>query len=207
MRSGRTAAGTLGLVVTLLVTAACGGDDGGGGSADGVPRFVSGYAATCTDQAAFGGAAPFEADEDPFPIAFLYDIDDQGTFFLGDTRLPEGEAATELSAPDDAGEQARLAALSVVGCLDVASSEPSEQTCDFEDDDGNTTSLQVLDATYEVSLYEAKTGEAIGSATFDVDGDTYTCPIVMSIDDGQTTLLPSAEPEDSSAAVREALGG
>jgi hypothetical protein len=29
----------------------------------------------------------------------------------------------------------------------------------------------------------------------------------MSIDDGQTTLLPSAEPEDSSAAVREALGG
>ena len=204
MRRGWTAPLGLGLALPLLL-ASCGGD-GSGGSADGVPRFVSGYTATCTDGAAFGGAPAYDEGSDPFPIAFMYDIDDKGTFFIDDLGLPEGEAAAELSAPDDAGDQARLAAISVVGCLDVASSEPSEQECSFEDDGGNSTTLQVLDVTYEVALHEARTGEEIGTATFDVDGDTYTCPIVMSIDDGQTTLLPSAEPEDASAAVHEALG-
>lgn len=192
-------------VVLLVTSAACGGG-GDSAEADGLPRFVAGYAATCTDGTGFEGAAAFEPGPGALPLAFLTDIDDEGTFFLIDPQLGEDYAVTELSDADAAGERARLSEISLVACLDVESSEPSGETCEFEDDGGDVTPLDVLDVTYSLAVHEARTGAVVDTASIDVAGADATCPAVLSIDDGQTTLLPGPEPEQVTAALDEIVG-
>lgn len=182
--------------------AACSGG-GEAGSPDGLPRFVAGYAATCTDGAGFGGAPSYEAGEDPGPIVFLSKPDD--SYFVLDPGLDDGVVAAELSDADDAGEQARLAAISVVACLAVTSTEATGQTCEYEGDDGGVITLDHVDAVYELVLHEAATGEEIDSAEIEVAAADVECPIVTSIDDGQTEMTPSADPADVQAAIEAAL--
>ncbi len=189
--------------------AACGGGgDGGGAQADGLPRFVSGFEATCTDGTAFDGAAEYDEGDDPYPIALLRHNEEVDTYFL-ETSLSEGRVAPEIANPDDPdpAERERMAEISVVGCIDVAESEPSGSTCEYESDDGGeVTSLEVLDTTYAITLHEAKTATVIDTVEIDVAGDDYTCPIVASIDEDETTMVPSIEPEVLEEAIAGVLG-
>jgi hypothetical protein len=197
--------------VVAALAAGCSGGGGGAeeGSADGVPPFVERYRATCLSGAAFGGAPAYDEGDDPFPVAFLSrlpDGDDPGTFFVRTDQVGEGRAAEETSDPDDADEQARIASISVVACMEAADTEAGGETCEFEGDDGDTISLDLLDTTYEVTLRSAKTGAVIGTASFDVEADETNCPIIASIDEGQTTMLPRTDPTQVDAAIDEALG-
>ncbi len=195
------------VAVALTVGAAGCGDDGGGSvEADGLPQFVSGFAATCTDSTGFEGAAAFEPGPDAVPLAFFTDLDDAGTFFLIDPQLGPEVATTELTDPDDEAERARLGEISLIACLDVASSESSGETCEFEDDGGDTTTLDVHDVTYSLAVHEARTGEEVDTATLEVEGAEDSCPIVMSIDDGQDTYLPSPESDAVLAALEPITG-
>jgi hypothetical protein len=188
----------------------CSGGEGGGGPAgspDGLPRFVSELQAACTDGAGFGGAAAYEAGDDPYPFALLQGFDDLDGYFVADSQLPEGRAAAELSNPDDADEQARLAEISVVGCYDVVAGESSGATCEYEaDDGGDPIVLDVQDATAEVTLHETATGEVIDTVELELSGADYECPIVASIDDSQTTMLPSVDAETLDEAIAAVLG-
>jgi len=198
------------VVVALLATlaAACGGtgSDGKQVGADGLPRFMKGFEVACTAGTGFAAAAAFEPGPDALPLAFFTDLDNEGTWFLLDPQLGEEYAATELSDADSASERDRLKAISAIACLDVESSEPSGATCDFEDDAGTVTSLAVLNVTYTLSVHEARTGDEVGTASIDVAGADVTCPIVMSIDEGQTTMLPDPSTEDVIAELDSILG-
>ncbi|MBA2280283.1 MAG: hypothetical protein H0W25_03475 [Acidimicrobiia bacterium] len=201
--------GGLVMVAVLVAAGGCGGgEDGGGAQADGLPRFVSGFEAMCKEATAFDGAAEYEDGSDPYPIALLRHLEEVDTYFL-ETGLPEGRVAPEIANPDDPdpAERERMAEISVVGCIDVGESEPSGSTCDYEDDDGgDVTTLEVLDATYVVTLHEAKTATVIDTVEIEVAGADHTCPIVASIDEGETTMLPSVDPDVLDEAIAGVLG-
>ena len=57
-----------------------------------------------------------------------------------------------------------------------------------------------------MTLHEAATGEVIDTVELELSGADDECPIVAGIDEGETTMLPSADAEALDAAIAAVLG-
>jgi hypothetical protein len=210
------------LVVVLLLGACGGGDDGGEetGSAAGassptaaagdedededdastttvppvggdetLPGFIQDFDRVCTTQVGFSGAASYEAGPGPHPVILFEDY--RGGDLIESSRsLPEGWKVEQDSDFEDNRE---LAEVELIACSSRTSEAPTGVECDFENDEEGTVTLELVDATYDLVVYEARTGEEVHRATLEGSAGGE-CPFIATFEKGDTTMV--SEPED-----------
>ncbi len=168
-----------GLAAAVLVTA-CGGDDGESGSvdlADGTPS-----AAVCNGE-------PSDVNppaSDPFS-GYVYQNDGSGWttgWFdaFGEQHAIVGDDATAIL------------------CVNVTESAESER-CDYEED-GETFTLVMASATYEIDLRNADSANTIARDTFSVEAED--CPLIVSWTAGESERTSYPRPSDEQ--IQTSLG-
>ncbi len=169
-----------GLAAALLVTACGGGDDGDASPvdlADGLPS-----AAVCNGE-------PSEVNppsSDPF----------SGYVYLNDG---SGWATGWFDA---FGEQHAIVGDDATAILCVNVTETAESArCDYEED-GETFTLVMASATYEIDLRNADTANTIARDTFSVDAED--CPMIVSWTPGETERTSYPRPSDEQ--IQTSLG-
>ncbi|HUF98644.1 MAG TPA: hypothetical protein VMM60_10990 [Ilumatobacter sp.] len=152
--------------------------------ASGADLFDSDFAQVCrgTGQAA---ATPYEQVAGVHPLVML--SADDGVEFTGSfsTTLPDGWS---VLYPD-------LASAELVLCQSVVSSSPTELCTGYTDDenpDAGELSVQLFDATYEVSVRVATTAEVLATETVEASDDSCPMFVFFSADD------PDPKPWNSS---------
>jgi hypothetical protein len=104
---------------------------------------------------------------------------DEATRAESGSELPLGWGADEL-APSDA---------QLVACVTQTATTPTLLCPGYVDDDtGTEWSVQVHDASFEVSVRVAATAEVLTSTTFDITGNT--CPMFSSYTEGDPNPVP-----------------
>jgi hypothetical protein len=213
------------VVLALLATGCGGGDDSGvsasptatgsdgGGSAEGTTTAASGGGATpsgelpdfsqdfdrlCSSQVGFAGAAAYDASgASPHPvIVFVEDDTTEGRYIESGATLPDGWLVVQDGNFEDNSD---LATTQLVACANRTSSTPNGTACDF-DNDGETLTLNLVDASYDLVVYEAATGAEVGRAT--VEAATTDCPFMVFVDEGQTDYVNTPTSDDLTAALK-----
>ena len=213
------------LLAAVVVTAlGCGGDDGGGedaddgidiqrgddtsddaqtdeasedasGSSSELPGDSFELAAVCEDGAAFGGLPAYEAGPGIHPIFLFNELEDDAGFIYGSYELPAEWGPDPVTA--DAGD---LEDVELVGCLRQVDTSPTGQDCDF-DDDGDSITLELVDATWEVEVIAGQSGESVDTVTIEASDDGE-CPFLVSYDEGDTEHVASLDDDDVVAALQ-----
>jgi hypothetical protein len=168
---------------------------GTGGASDApvgeLPDFAQDFDRVCTSQVGYAGATAFDASgAAPHPVVvFVEDDVNDGQYITSGATLPDGWQVVEDSNFEDNRD---LATAQLVACANKASTTPNGTTCDF-DNDGETLTLNLVDASYELVVYEAATGTEVGRTT--VEAATTDCPFMVFVDEGQTDYVntPTAD--------------
>lgn len=161
-----------------------------------LPTFASDFDRVCTTQVGFAGATPLTEGPGPHPI-ILFQETDSGILIESSVDLPAGWAIEEDSDFDDNSE---LAPTELIGCSQITVTEPNGVACDLEDDDGNVTTLNLVDVTYELTVYEATTGELVGTETI-AAADTE-CPFFVFIEEGDTEYYNAPDADQYTNALK-----
>lgn len=165
-------------------------------AAEELPMFESDFDRVCTTQVGFGGATSYEPVAGIHPV-LLFQETDSGTLITSSAELPAGWAIEQDSNFDDNSE---LAPIELVACAVVAKTTPNGVTCDFEDDDGSTITLDLVDTTYEMTVHAATTGAVLGTEV--IEAVDTECPFVAFIDEGQTEYVNTPDAEQYTNALR-----
>jgi hypothetical protein len=148
-----------------------------------LPAFMSEFSRVCTTQVGFPGAATYSGEPGLHPIALFEEYRDEDNYLETSRTLP---AAWVITQDADYEDNTELARVELVGCADLVVETPTGTMCTF-DADGEEISLELVDATYEVAVYEATTGEQVASER--VQASRTTCPAIVSYTEGQTQLV------------------
>ncbi len=168
-----------------LVASACGGDDGGdSGSVDLASSFAS--AAVCNGE-------PSDANppaSDPFS-GYVYLNDGSGWSTAWSGAFGEQHAIVG----DDA---------TAILCVSVTGSTEAER-CDYEED-GESFTLVMASATYDIELRNADTANVIATDSFTVDAEE--CPFITSWTpgEGERTSYPDPAEEQIQTSIGPFLG-
>lgn len=160
-----------------------------------LPMFASEFDRLCTTQVGFGGAAPLSDGAGPRPIVLLQETDG-GLLIEASADLPAGWA---VETDTDFEDNSDLAPTELVGCAQVAGTTPTGIQCDLELDDGGTVTLELVDVTYELTVYGAATGEVVGTET--IEASDTECPFFVFIDEGQTEYHNTPDADQYTAAL------
>lgn len=188
---GRHVSVTLSAVLSgsVLVLAACSGGSGDSGS-DGTPDTPSKLFATDFQPVCSGAtqsrAADYSSAETHKALYFeTYEEDllDQSSTLPSDWTVVFDENADAYAQVD------------VVACA-VRTADELARTCEgYEDEEAGTSgTVRWHTATYELTVYAALSGEALGSTTLEAGDDT--CPSLATFDEGQTEIDVYASPSD-----------
>lgn len=191
--------------VFAFVGVACGGggdDDGDTTAATGkepaasttpttagadLPQFVQDFQRVCTTGVGFKGAAAYEAGPGVHPIIFFEDhrgediVESSGEF----------PAGWVVKADDDFDDNSEFEPVQLIGCEKRTKTTPTGKKCEFEDD-GEKITLELVNATYEVKVHSAVTGEVVDTKT--IETAETECPFIAAFQKGDTTWV--AEPDD-----------
>lgn len=161
-----------------------------------LPAFASDFDRLCTTQVGFAGATPLAAGPGPHPMV-LFEETDSGILITTSKTLPAGWLVVEDSNFDDNSD---LAPTELVGCSQITAQTPNGVSCDLEDDEGKVTTLDLVDVTYELTVYEATTGAVVGTET--LAAASTDCPTFVFIDDDQTQFFNSPDADAYTNAVK-----
>lgn len=163
-----------------------------------LPDFSSDFDRVCASQVGFAGATAYDgAAAGPHPVVvFVEDDADDDTFIESGATLPEG---WQVVQDDNFEDNSDLAAAQLVACANRTASTPNGTSCDF-DNEGDTLTLNLVDATYELVVYEAATGAEVGSTT--VEAATTDCPFFVLVDEGQTEYVNTPTADDLTTALK-----
>ncbi len=205
------------LLIGALLFAACGGDDssdleGASSPVDStgsdtpdtpdtpdvdLPKFVSDFDRVCTTQVGFAGATPLsDGAAGPRPIAVFQETD-SGSLITTSFDLPAG---WEIENDNDYDNNDEVAPIELVGCSTVTAQTPNGVSCDLEGDDDEVITLGLVDQSFELNVYEAVTGELLGTETIDAaDAD---CPMFVFVDEGQTEYFNTPDADQYINALK-----
>jgi hypothetical protein len=172
-------------------------DDGGDGGDDpttteaeddaDLPDFLGDFARVCTTQVGYDGAADYVAGPGVHPVILFEDY--RGGDLVESSRtLPDGWSVEQ---DDDFEDNSELATAELLACSNRTEERPTGTMCDFENDD-DTVTLELVDASYELVVYAAKTGEEVQRSTLEATSDG--CPFIATFQEGDTAYV--VEPED-----------
>ena len=207
-------------VLALATAGACGGgdDDGavatkagddatsttaeGGGAAakktsgEEVPAFLADLKRVCTTQVGFLGLTAYEAGAGGgagrvHPVALFEDY--RGAGFIDSSRtLPAG---WQVEQDGNYADSSELKAIELVACSDRTTESPTGVVCTFDGDkDEAPAKLELVDATYEVKVYAATTGELVHSAT--LEAKNSECPFIATFKKGDKTFVNEPSDDD-----------
>lgn len=160
-----------------------------------LPMFASDFDRLCTTQVGFGGAAPLSDGAGPRPVVLLQETD-SGLLIEASAELPAGWA---IETDADFEDNSDLAPTELVGCAQVAGTSATGIQCDLELDDGSIATLELVDVTYELTVYGAATGEVVGTDT--IEASDTDCPFFVFIDEGQTEYYNTPDADQYTAAL------
>jgi len=161
-----------------------------------LPTFASDFERVCTTQVGFGGATPLGDGPGPHPI-ILFQETDSGLLIESAVDLPAGWA---IETDADFDDNSDLAPTELIGCSQIVTEQPNGIACDLEDDDGNITTLDLVDVTYELTVFEATTGAPVGTETIEA-ADTE-CPFFVLIDEGDTQHFNTPDADQYTNALK-----
>ena len=216
-------------VLALAALAACGGGDGSsgdeGGTAAGadeaaskaaaegegetkgaakpgsgqeVPAFLGDLERVCTTQVGFLGLTPYEPGRGMVhPVALFEDYRGEG--FIDSSRtLPVG---WQVEQDEDYEDSSELKEIELVACSDRTTEAPTGVVCTFDgDEDEEGAELELVDATYEVKVYAATTGELLHSAT--LEAKNTECPFIATFKKGDKTFVNEPSDDDYISALK-----
>jgi hypothetical protein len=162
-----------------------------------LPAFSTEWATVCTTQVGYAGAKAYEPGPGPHTIVYMENYRDEGNYITSSRTLPAGWALVEDTDYEDNSE---FAAVELVGCLDRTETTPTGIQCDFEDE-GVTTTLELVDADYDLTIYAATSGESIGTTAITASEDE--CPFIATFQDGDTEFVASPSDDDIVNALKE----
>lgn len=161
-----------------------------------LPTFASDFNRVCSTQVGFGGATPLSDGPGPHPT-ILFQETDSGLLIESAVELPAGWAIETDTNFDDNSD---LAPTELIGCSQIVTEQPNGVACDLEDDDGNITTLDLVDVTYELTVFEATTGALVGTETIEA-ADTE-CPFFVFIDEGDTQYFNTPDADQYTNALK-----
>jgi hypothetical protein len=129
-------------------------------------------------------------------IVFVEQDDADGEFIESGASLPEGWLVVQDGNFEDNSD---LAPVQLVACANRTASTPNGTVCEF-DDDGEKLSLNLVDATYDLIVYEATTGAEVARTT--VEAATTECPFFVFVDEGQTDYVNRPSDDDLTTALK-----
>ncbi len=162
-----------------------------------LPAFSTDWATVCTTQVGFAGAKEYAPGPGTHTIVYMENYRDEGNYITSSRALPAGWALTE---DDDYADNSEFADVELVGCLDRTGTTPTGIQCDFEDE-GVTTTLELVDADYDLTIYAATSGESIGTKSITATEDE--CPFIATFQDGDTEFVASPSDDDIVNALKE----
>jgi hypothetical protein len=206
------------VVVALGALGACGGGDDGGGDGDAasagdattttpaegassqaaeVPKFLDDLERVCTTQVGFPGVAAYEAAPGTHPVVLFEDYRGEG-FVQSSRTLPGGWAVEQDADYEDTKD---LEVAQLVACSDRVAEHPTGVTCEFKDDDDpKGVELELVDATYQLKVYEATTGKLQHEQT--LEAKNTTCPYFATFKKGDTTFVNQPSDDDYTNALK-----
>jgi hypothetical protein len=182
-----------------------GGDAGGTGTTDSaaeVPAFLGDFERVCTTQVGFPGTTAYEEAPGVHPVVLFEDYRGEG-FVQSSRTLPAGWAVTEDTNFKDTSD---LAKAQLVACSDRVKETPTGKKCSFEGDKdakgeaGKSVELELVDATYELKIYEARTGALKSTAT--LEAHETECPFIATFKTGDKTFVDEPSDDDYTAALK-----
>jgi hypothetical protein len=183
------------------------GDSDGAGDAGDDPRddpeaelpgFVGDFDRVCTTQVGFGGTAPYDDSAGPHPVVLFEEFD--GSLIETSRTLPAGWTVTQ---DDDFEDNSELAAVQLVACASQVEATPNGTECEL-DSDGETVTLELVDTAYELAIFEAATGAAVG-APVTLEASSTECPLFVLLEEGEDTYENEPSDDDYIAALRDAV--
>jgi hypothetical protein len=203
----------LGLCLTAALLSGCGGSNGGasstGGAADAtegggqvnggetaatasqtakadLPAFMTDFDRVCETQVGFGAAAAYDATPGTHPVVLFTDFDDPPTLVKSGVTLPAGWTVAE---DEDYANNSELAGVQLVACSRRVSATPNGTKCDFKASDSDTTTtLELTDTVYKLTVYAAATGKQVGEPQA-LEASTTECPYFATFHEGDTQYL------------------
>ncbi|MEQ4204970.1 hypothetical protein [Actinopolymorpha sp. B9G3] len=157
---------------------------------DGLPD-TSTVAEACAERGYFPAAAPHDGSG-PAPVRIAIRKEKEGAY--------GGEYESLLIRPVP-GQRVpatlnptRNETAELIACLDQTGVGEQVETCRF---DSASDEIPMYEATYDVTVYEARTGEQVGRTAL-ADAEQALCPAMLFVGDGETKLYtePSARQLD-----------
>jgi hypothetical protein len=146
-----------------------------------LPAFMGDFDRVCTTQVGFPGAASYNNEPSAHPIQLFEEFEDDGGFLETSRTLPKAWVVTQDSDFEDNSE---LAAVELIGCSEQVEATPNGTDCEFDNDDGDKITLELVDGTFNVTIYEAATGAEVASET--ITAQSTDCPMFVSYQQGDT---------------------
>lgn len=218
---GNTAVRSVGvlpvLCITTLVLAGCGGSSSGAVSAapsanptqnanptgqaaaNGLPTIVGDLDRVCETHVGFEGTAAYDTTSSIHPVALFYDYGEPPSMIEASVTLPAGWGITQDANYADSSE---FAALQLVACSRRTKAVPNGTMCDFTPTDGGTsTTLELTDTAYEMTVFAAATGQQVGEPKTLAASDTE-CPMIASFKEGDTRFLSTPTEDQYVSALK-----
>ncbi|MBA2382976.1 MAG: hypothetical protein H0V73_12770 [Chloroflexi bacterium] len=205
------------LCLVTLVLAGCGGSNPGAASATstatsvgsaapsgetaaaGLPAFVGDLDRVCETQVGFGGTAAYDATPGIHPVALFYDYGEPPSLIEASVTLPAGWAITQDANYADSSE---FAALQLIACSRRTKAVPNGTMCDFTPSGGGTTTtLELTDTAYEMTVYAAATGQPVGKPKT-LEASDAECPMIAAFKESDTRFLNTPTEDQYVAALK-----
>ncbi|MEQ8718106.1 MAG: hypothetical protein RIE08_10920 [Acidimicrobiales bacterium] len=93
----------------------------------------------------------------------------------------------------------------LVACGTLTERTPNGGTCDFTREDGTVFTLDLVDVTYDLEIFETATGEPVGSLPLEASSGDCPTGLVTSIEEGQAGYFNVFMLEFDDPAVTAAL--
>ena len=171
-------------------------DDAGSGGGE-LPDFLSDFSRVCSSQVGFDGAAAYDpTGAGPHGLALFESFGADGDLVQsGRSSMPAGWLVEEDL---DFEDNAELADVELVGCLQRTEETANGTECEF-DDDGDTVTLELVDTVHELTIYEAVTGDEVASTT--LEAASTECPFFVSFDPDDLRYFNEPSDDDLIAAL------
>lgn len=188
------------LVVTFGA-AACGGDSGGSAPPSDPADLQSYHLAEVCNGTAVDVAAEYDANSDSLHPIVLFE---QNTFEKQFYNLLF-PSQTDLPADWTVAVDGDYSSIELVGCLVRTETQLVDRCEGYElDDSDKDGTVELYDATYELTIYEPKTGAVVGTETIETFQDECPSFVMFSTGSGEDLVEERyGRPDDALANLVE----
>lgn len=163
------------------------GDDG----AD-LPPFYAAFTQLCESGEGFDGVATYTAGPGPHPIAVFEELE-SGSYSSTKAELPDGWLIDRDALTTTDADLALFQKVELVACVEIAQKTDSGSDCEFRLGE-EFLSLDAMDVLFDLSIYEAATGELVRSMP--IRSRVRECPRLLLVEEGQSEYLVGPTADD-----------